>query len=211
MQLVNLKCVNHSSFTKIYKLIAIITLSIIGYVAPVYADDFIPDDISVSDTTNFMKDMEFDIQGGHLAWQDDRSGTLWVADVDPNTGAFNPINGMGTMVDLGLLPMSLTKNGPEWILGLPKAQVVYSKQLTAEPVTSVVKRAYLNRQGIWVTEDLPDTNSFYDPIGSKNPTDINGQVASHSALSTIWSVLNKVKKSGSLSTPPYLIHFPLIE
>ncbi len=202
MSLFSFKCAKYFFFSPKYWLLLGIVLNLI--LIPVDAEDFIPNDIPASDTNGFMKDMEFDIQGGHLAWQDDRSTILWVADVDPNTGVFIPSNGMGVLVDQGLLPASITKNGPEWVWGLPEAQIVYSKQTSAQPLKSVVNRAYLNGQGTWVTGTLPSTNSFYSPTGSKNSTDTNGQVISRNDLNSKLLVLNNFNISGTTIRPTYL-------
>lgn len=164
--------------------------SIAAHAGSITPQVFVPDDVIVSDPNGFLRDMEFDPQSGLLSWQNSLTTSLWVATVNPLTGAFTPINGQGTRIDTNLLPLSTTQNGPEWIWGLPSAQIIYSVQTSQDPVQSAIKRAYRTIQGTWVSEVVPNSTGYYGPVGSKNPTDIYGQFNYRNAIDSRWAILN---------------------
>lgn len=101
-----------------------------------------------------IPDPEFDQAGARVTWQV-RNGTdheLWIAYVNRSTGAIeNPI-----MIDTGLVPISLTKNGPEWAYNAIDAEVVYAVYNANNKAT--LKRAWESSPGAWQAEELPNAN-----------------------------------------------------
>jgi hypothetical protein len=67
-----------------------------------------------------------------LAWTDGKLN-LWVANVDPATGAFVPANGRGVKVDTDTALVTTYGNGPEWAFSALGSQLVYTKYLPDQP------------------------------------------------------------------------------
>jgi hypothetical protein len=57
----------------------------------------------------------------------DRSNRLWVASIDPQTGAIYPANGRGELVDSNVAYYSDFGNGPEWVFSQGNSQIVYTR------------------------------------------------------------------------------------
>src|SRR6185503_2439878 len=95
---------------------------------PTLADDFVPDDIIVSDPTSDLTPPEFDWRTKHMVWQD-RVNNLWVADIDVVTGAIIPTDGQGTLVDTDLSPGGQIKNTPRYTWGSDQGAIVYNHTL----------------------------------------------------------------------------------
>lgn len=83
---------------------------------PSLADEFVVDDQIVSAPGADIPDPEFDALGKRMVWQDPH-GNLWLANMDPVTGAIDPADGRGLLIDQGLYFVQLSTNGPEWVYG----------------------------------------------------------------------------------------------
>ncbi len=169
------------------------------------AQPFIPNDVALTNPKISVQDIEFDIQGARLTWQD-RVGNLWIADVNPQSGVITPPTGQGQRLDKGLAPLQQTNNGPEWAWGQPSAQIVYTKLINNE---FYVARAFQASgiTGSWTTQVLPNTATYFSPIGSKNPQDVTPQILSYSrSLSPIaWNITNNLLTTpGGVLNNPYL-------
>lgn len=89
------------------------------------ADVWVVDDVAVSAPGASMPDPEFDTVHHRVVWQSIDGDELWVADVDPVSGAFLPADGRGTLVDTNVAPIGLARNGPEWVQTAAGAHVLY--------------------------------------------------------------------------------------
>src|SRR5262245_54343585 len=94
---------------------------------PALADDFVPNDVIVSDPRRDLSPPEFDWRTKHMVWQDGLK--LWVGNLDPVTGALDPPNGKRTLVDSGLSPGSQIKNTPRYTWGSDQGAIVYNKDI----------------------------------------------------------------------------------
>lgn len=145
---------------------------------PIPTSDFTVSDVQVSTTTAQIIDPEFDYTNNRMAWQDlDRN--LWVADVNPSTGAITPNTGRGTMIDTDLAPIDVTWNGPEWAFTSSGSTIVYTKVVSGTPR---IRRATYNGTA-WVVEDLPGATQRYNPRATKNSTDALGYYHCFSSVS----------------------------
>ena len=148
----------------------------IAVVAPVPAAQPIPGEAQVTDQRD-MLDCEFSQQRGQMAWVD-RSGGLWVADVDRTNGMFIPADGKGTLVDPKAMASSdirIVGNGPEWIGTATGDQIVYTKFLAGVPKTRGSARLALAQQrrgGGWEAGFLAPANlPRAAPYPSHDPRD----------------------------------------
>jgi hypothetical protein len=116
-------------------------------------------------------DYEFDIVDSLLTFVD-TSNNLWVANVDPTTGAFVPSNGQGTLVDTGAAQAITFGNGPEWVQATDGFHIIYTKY-TAGSIYSAnsANVGYASKvNGKWKGSVLPHTMGFGEPIGNLSPT-----------------------------------------
>jgi hypothetical protein len=150
------------------------------------ADDFVPLDEIISPQGVPLADPEFDEVAKRVTWQlgptSELPGILFVADVDPHTGAIlDPLTGVGLTdggsplrIDEDLVPRSFTTNGPEWTLGVDGGQIVYTKFNTAGEMC--VARARFD--GLeWSSNILVLGSNRFTPKGSRFPSDTVPQVA----------------------------------
>ncbi|HOJ05781.1 MAG TPA: hypothetical protein PK916_17430 [Bacteroidota bacterium] len=86
---------------------------------------FQPRDVVISDTSSNLSDPEIDWLGNRIVWAD--TDGIWIADIDPVTGAFMPANGKGVLVDStpSFRGMTLVANGPEWAMSRDGSEVIY--------------------------------------------------------------------------------------
>ncbi|HEY9726875.1 MAG TPA: hypothetical protein V6D50_10550 [Chroococcales cyanobacterium] len=127
---------------------------------------FVVNDQVVSDPDGSLIDQEFSPVGFLITWQDN-DNQLWIANVDRISGDFIPRSGKGKLVDTGLAPLQLTRNGPEWAYSKEGWQIVYTKLVNNRPVLS---RAQWTGSG-WETNRLYNGRDRAAPNGSKNPRD----------------------------------------
>ncbi len=133
---------------------------------PTPPDPWSSDDIVVSDPTRSMPDPEFDGDSARVTWQDRAGLEVWVADLEPTTGAIVPPNGRGTLVDTNVSPISTAKNGPEWLFTSTGNQIVYGVSVGG---VDHVARAIEGPTG-WVREVIAPGLA---PFGSMEPGDPN--------------------------------------
>ncbi len=132
------------------------------------------DDV-ISDPSGNLVDPEVDVRNNRIVWQDLKlSGSeMWVADIDPDTGAISPPDGRGTFIDDGLSPILRTLNGPEWAFGAESTYIVYTD--TGAEGEDRIAIAYQSSapDGPWIVEALPGGESRLSPLGSsaENATD----------------------------------------
>ncbi len=131
----------------------------IAWAAPAWA---IPGETLVTGQRDLL-DCEFSQSRQKITWVD-RSGGLWIADVDPVTGMFVPADGKGILVDPAAMATSdirLFGNGPEWISTATGDQIVYTKFAAGMPKTRTNARLALAQQvrdGSWRYAFLAPTN-----------------------------------------------------
>jgi hypothetical protein len=137
------------------------------------SDDFIPNDVVVSDPDVSLPDPEFDRVGNRITWQD-FDNNLYVASIDPVTGDLLLTEGVGELLDSNLVPIfSLangtgTGNGPEWVYTENGAEIIYSK-ISAEDQWDL-GRAQTTETG-WQAGLLPGGENGFSPLGSLDPND----------------------------------------
>jgi hypothetical protein len=93
--------------------------------------DFVPDDQLVSDPTSSLPQPEFDRATNRIIWQD-LQNRLWVGQVDPVTGALQPSDGRGQLVDTGLASVAEVENTPRYTYGGDQDAIVYTKKIDGE-------------------------------------------------------------------------------
>ncbi|WP_287131125.1 hypothetical protein [Candidatus Cyanaurora vandensis] len=157
---------------------ALTALGVTGFLTlPAHAETFVVDDQIITDPRIAVQDVEFDFIEGRIAWQD-KQGQLWVAKVDPVTGAFMPSTGQGRLIDTGLAGISDSGNGPEWAYGIDGPEIVYTKYTDSSRSAFVLAHAR-NINGNWYTEVLPNLpldQGGYSPIGSQDLNDPDPRV-----------------------------------
>lgn len=171
-------------------------------------------------TPSFVIDFEFDWgrdgvycascnQGAgnaRLAFSDGRH-RLWVADVDPDTGAFVPADGQGILVDKHAAPATTFGNGPEWAVSAQGSQLVYSKYLSGQaPTQNTVGLGLASMVGgQWTTEQLSDGLQRISPIatmdlGSTTPLI---QYQDTGRVNTYWRLLADGAEEHPITVPGY--------
>lgn len=102
-------------------------------------DEFVIDDRVVSNPSISLADPEFDQTRFRMTWQDP-AGNLWLARINPMTGALVPASGRGAFLDSGLAPISETLQGPEWVYGSDGVRIVYTKIINEQFALATVRR-----------------------------------------------------------------------
>lgn len=128
------------------------------------------DDIIVSDPTDSLVDPEFDknLASLRMAWQD-RTGELWVAEVDPRTGTWSPPDGRQTLVDSGGFTISDTRQGPEWAYDDKGNRIVYTREENGKPVLFQARQDL--KTGDYRAERVADGESLSLAKASEDPQD----------------------------------------
>lgn len=134
------------------------------------------DDLRISSQSDLI-DPEFNQERGQIVWVD-RDGNLWVANLNRTTGALEPKDGKGQLVDPGAITLgellSFTFNGPEWLPSADGIHIVYTKYLPNRPRTAANARLALAKQnadGTWSTRILQATKPRSAPYASNDPGD----------------------------------------
>lgn len=143
--------------TRLLPVILFVAVSNIGH-----AEDFIIDDGVISDPLVPILDPEYDNTGHRLAYET-TTQELWVADIDPATGAIFPANGKGTLIDSNLPPLSTTFNGPEWAHGADGTFIVYTKLVNNKLRLAAAREI---TPGNWYSSLLGKGTNRYSPLGS---------------------------------------------
>ncbi|MCA6217535.1 hypothetical protein KGA65_13390 [Ideonella sp. B7] len=124
----------------------------------------------------------------------DGSRQLWVAHVDPLTGAFLPADGKGERVDRMAAFATDFGNGPEWALSQQGSQIVYTKYVgssTPDKTTAGVVMASQVGSG-WVPSVLPSGAHMQSPLASGDASDLEARVHYQdlAKLKTYWQMLD---------------------
>ena len=171
-------------------------------------------------TASFVIDFEFDWgrdgvycascnQGAgnaRLAFSDGRQ-RLWVAQVDPDTGAFLPADGQGVLVDKHAAPATTFGNGPEWAVSAQGSQLVYSKYLSDQlPSKSTVGLGVASMVGgQWTTELLSDSLQRVSPIATMDLDAATPliQYQDTGRVNTYWRLLADGSDEHPITVPGY--------
>jgi hypothetical protein len=163
---------------------------------PAVLDAWTPADTVVSDPTSSLRDPEFD--GLRMAWQEEDGSAVWLAEVDPVSGALLPTDGRGTLLATGAAPIDLAPNGPEWVRTDAGAEIVLSRQ---DPGGAVLARIRQTPSG-WSMQDLPGTTVGSGPFGSQDAGDPDARVFFKTPVGTPgglhWRPLDDPARGGSL-------------
>lgn len=130
----------------------------------------------VSSQTDLI-DAEFNQERGQIVWVD-VDGQMWVADVNRLTGALQPVDGKGQLVDPDALTLlevlGMMYNGPEWLPSADGVHIVYTKFLPNRPRTIENARLAMARQrrtGSWEIEYLSPALQRNAPYASTDAGD----------------------------------------
>lgn len=123
---------------------------------------------------------------------------LWVAHVDPTTGAFIPADGKGVLVDTMAAFATDFGNGPEWALSQLGSQLVYTKYsvATVPPTPADPQTAELavasQSGGVWAPVALDNGDKKQSPLGTQDASDAVPllQYQDLAKVNTFWRVLN---------------------
>ena len=133
---------------------------------PIPAPPFIPVDEIISDPAVSMLDPEIDVVNNRVAWRD-KSGKLWLADINPKTAEMSPVSGQGTLLDTGLAGLAGLKGvlqGPEWGYGTDSTEIIYTKHIGGGVYHLGAARE--TPEGTWVTRLLNGGENRYTPYAS---------------------------------------------
>lgn len=151
----------------------------IGITAPAAAQ-FTPNEKLVSPNPALI-DAEFSQSRAMFVWTDPQ-GNLWLNDVNPVTGAFQPISGRGKMIASGTVSKvnMFLWNGPEWISMASGDQIYFSYYLPGKPATAANTRMALSVQdatGQWINTALaPFDVPRMAHVASQTGGDMNAQI-----------------------------------
>jgi hypothetical protein len=136
---------------------------------------FQPNEVIVSDPNlSFLDgivDMEFDGLS-RFVWVD-RTGNVWIGNVDKTTGLFDPPDGRAELVDADAVTVNEIGNGPEWVFTDAGPQVLYAKHIGS--TTALAKASY--RDGVWHPRFLNQTLDRVGPVGSLDRHDPSAAIA----------------------------------
>ncbi len=136
---------------------------------------FQPNEVLVSDPTldllDGIVDPEFD-GTGRFAWID-RTGNLWIGNVDRATGLLDPPDGRAELIDTGAMTVNDLGNGPEWVMSNRGPQIIYTKFIGS--TTALASAA--NRNGIWSTRLLAQPLDRKGPFGTLDRGDPNPAIS----------------------------------
>ena len=136
---------------------------------------FAPNETLVSPKTTLI-DFEFSQSRAQFAWVDE-AGSLWLGNVDRDTGAFQPVDGMGILIDSDAMTTKdvwITFNGPEWVLSADGDKIAYTKFLKGRPHIPSNARVAIASEGVrsrWSTRMLSRDLPRNAPYGSETEGD----------------------------------------
>lgn len=125
------------------------------------ADPFRALERPASDPSSSLKDPEFHSASQRLTWQDDSTATVWIAGIDPDSGSFLPLHGRGEAAAQDAAPMTMSRNGPEWVDSDEGPQIAFVRTEQDKPYLA---RAWQTEDGTWMDETLPIAG--VRPLGS---------------------------------------------
>lgn len=165
--------------TNRYTLISIIAFALgalLPFMPPyVAAADPVPNETLVSLQRDLL-DLEYSQSRSQFAWTDS-AGNLWIGNVDPVTGLFNPANGKAILIDPAAMTAAdraITTNGPEWVSTSQGDEIVYTKFLKNYTHSSATARLALAQEGtdgLWSYKYLGPNLPRMAPYGSSDEDD----------------------------------------
>ena len=151
-------------------------------VLPAAHAQVVPNESRVTSQRDLL-DPEYSQARAEMTWVD-KTGSLWVANVDPDTGLFVPSNGKGTLVDADAMTsgdLRLIHNGPEWVGTAFGDQIVYTKFVTGQPHTPGNARLafafFPSSSGGWALRTLSPNLARSAPYASLNEGDPNPTIS----------------------------------
>lgn len=136
-------------------------------------------------TSSEILDFEFD-QGQNRICFSDRSLNLWIAQVDPVTGNFNPTTGQGLRIASDAAFSTDFGNGPEWAYGAVGKRVVYTAYLPGLP--RVPENARLAQTMVvnnaWRSSLIDPIGAWASPLATLNPKDSSIRITYQTATQT---------------------------
>lgn len=141
------------------------------------AAQFVPSETRVSAHRGLV-DYEISQSRAKIAWTDPK-GDLWLADLNKDTGMFEPWHGRGQLIAKNTVANwnMFMWNGPEWFGTASGDAFNYSYYVPGAPKTAQNVRmavATVNAAGMWVTQTLqPDNVARMMHITTRNPGDPN--------------------------------------
>lgn len=151
--------------------------------------------IEVQVTTARVEDFEFNATNSMFTFIDSNN-RLWIGKVNPATGAFEPSNGRGVLVDTGAVLASTFGNGPEWIYSASGDEIVYTRYLPNQPpsaATARIAHAVPNAQGVYVPSFIDTRMPFVMPLGSLDVGDAISRISYQRPTYTgiYWREINR--------------------
>jgi hypothetical protein len=158
--------------------------------AQIIDDDWVPDDIVVSNPERTMLDPEFDAVSGYVAWLSGPSeqtpvGLLRGALIDDTGDFIDPVSGTplrlgghGVELDRDLVSIDVTRNGPEFALAAGGTRMLYTK-FNAAGEKSLAQLVYDGAN--WLPRPLNRAQNRITPEGSKDADDPLPRMAYFSA------------------------------
>lgn len=146
----------------------------------VSAQSFAPNETRVSAESELV-DPEYSQSRAQFTWVD-RSGRLWIGNIDRRTGQFLPPDGRGILVDpasMSTNDIRVVGNGPEWISTSAGEQIVYTRFLPGQPRTMATARlamALEQGDGTWIPSTLDDLPRNA-PYASRDPGDAQPRIS----------------------------------
>ncbi len=159
-------------------------------------------------------DPEYSQARAEVTWVD-KNGSLWVANVDLNTGLFKPSDGKGTLVDADAMKTADIKtigNGPEWVGTASGDQIVYTKFVSGQPHTAANARLALAQLsgGGWSFRMLSPNQQRNAPFASLNEGDPEPTISYMDPRGNhYWRNLYDAKSETKVTQDPRSLKYPL--
>jgi len=146
----------------VYRVLPAFLLFYLWSVSVSLAGCFFPDDQIISAPNADLPPPEFNDVDNLMAWQD-AGNKLWLADIDPATGAITPTDGKGVQVDTGLAPIAMVGSTPRFSFGSEGSILIYTG---LDGQSMRLKTAVQDQFGTWVPTDLQDSLDRWRPNGT---------------------------------------------
>lgn len=128
-------------------------------------------------STYEIPDPEYDQDSAQFTFSD-KAGNLWIGNIDPVTGEFQPPDGQSILVDTDVAYVTDFGNGPEWLRSAQGLQIVYTKYLANHPHRSRyagIGRAKMTN-GLWSGDFLDSGGQRHSPMASLDKEDPNPRI-----------------------------------
>jgi hypothetical protein len=135
---------------------------------------FVPNEQRVTRESEIL-DPEYSQRRAQFTWVD-RTGKLWIGNIDRKTGLFSPADGRGILVDAAAMSansIAIVGNGPEWISTATGDQIVYTRFLPDLPPSLTTARLAIATERSdrsWTAVTLDD-RTRNGPYASRDPAD----------------------------------------